>query len=118
MRTTIPANEGCATLLAVLGESAASLSQKTMWSSLVVFLCLCAASGTLQAQVTAQWVAYYDGPAHQDDQAFAIALDALGNVFVTGSSKGVDTGADYATVKYDPATGGQLWAARYDGPAH
>src|SRR5215813_10619350 len=58
MRTTVPVKEGCATLLAALGASATSLIQKTTWSSLVVFLYLCAASGTLQAQVTSQWIGF------------------------------------------------------------
>ncbi len=63
------------------------------------------------------WVATYSGPAVQTDMATAIALDATGNVIVTGSSWGTGTMADFATVKYD-AAGHQLWAKRYDSPAH
>jgi len=62
------------------------------------------------------WVARYDGPAHWDDIASAVALDAEGNVYVTGSSYGLGTGFDYATIKYD-RDGNELWVARYDGPA-
>jgi uncharacterized delta-60 repeat protein len=64
-----------------------------------------------------QWVATYSGPGNDYDAATAIGLDPSGNVFVTGSSFGVDGDEDFATVKYSP-TGQQLWVARYDGPAH
>jgi hypothetical protein len=62
------------------------------------------------------WVARYNGPANTNDSATAVAIDHVGNVYVTGFSRSVTTHVDYATVKYDPA-GKQLWAARYDGPA-
>jgi hypothetical protein len=63
------------------------------------------------------WVARYDGPASGDDVAVALAVSGAGNVYVTGSSSGTDTGVDYATIRYDSA-GKPLWVARYDGPAH
>src|SRR5262245_34409957 len=63
------------------------------------------------------WVARYDGPASAYDEASAIALDSVGNVFVTGASRGVGTNFDYATIKYD-SNGNQVWVARYDGPGH
>jgi hypothetical protein len=43
------------------------------------------------------WTVRYDPDA--DDQAAAIALDNLGNVYVTGGS-GVSTDSDYVTIKY------------------
>ncbi len=61
------------------------------------------------------WAARYDGPAAGEDVAVALALDAAGNVYVTGRSEGVATSFDYATLKYD-ADGSLLWAARCNGP--
>ena len=64
------------------------------------------------------WAARYDGPGSGlRDVAYALAVDASGNVYVTGTSDGVSSGRDYATVKYD-TNGNQLWAARYDGPGN
>jgi hypothetical protein len=62
-----------------------------------------------------QWVARYDGPVHQFDGALAIALDNVGNVYVTGSSFGSGGNYDYATIKYSPS-GQEQWVARYNGP--
>jgi hypothetical protein len=63
------------------------------------------------------WVASYDGPVQTDDQAAAIALDSVGNVYVTGASWGNGTNVDYATIQYD-VNGNQTWVARYDGVGH
>lgn len=63
-----------------------------------------------------QWAMQYNGSGNLDDAASHITLDPLGNVIVTGISKGSTTSDDYATVKYSPS-GTQLWVRRYDGPA-
>jgi uncharacterized delta-60 repeat protein len=63
-----------------------------------------------------QWVARYDGPVHEYDEARAIAVDDRGGIFVTGTSTGDGTRGDFATVKYSPS-GAQVWVHRYDGPA-
>jgi uncharacterized delta-60 repeat protein len=64
-----------------------------------------------------QWVVRYNGPGHSEEWAVALALDAAGNVYITGSSRGSYTGDDYATVKYNSA-GVEQWVARYNGPVN
>src|SRR5688572_28735960 len=66
------------------------------------------------AQFSQEWVARYNGPLNSTDVAQSIAVDASGNVYVTGST-GFFTESDYATIKYYPA-GVMLWEARYNGP--
>jgi uncharacterized protein YfiM (DUF2279 family) len=58
------------------------------------------------------WVATYNGLSSGADRAVAIAIDAAGYVYVTGSSAGLNGTSDYATIKYD-ADGNELWVARY-----
>ncbi|MEO0253187.1 MAG: SBBP repeat-containing protein, partial [candidate division WOR-3 bacterium] len=58
----------------------------------------------------------YNGPSNGDDMAYAIAVDASGNVYVTGGSRGSGTRLDYATIKYNSA-GDTVWVRRYNGPA-
>ncbi len=65
------------------------------------------------------WTRRYNGPGSGGDEAFAIALDTSGNVFITGYSD-ADTGAakvnlDYLTIKYSDI-GDTLWTRRYNGP--
>jgi Beta-propeller repeat len=48
-----------------------------------------------------EWLARYNGPDNLDDQANAIAVDGLGNVYVTGWSRTADSFSDWATIKYN-----------------
>jgi uncharacterized delta-60 repeat protein len=61
------------------------------------------------------WVAYYNGPHHGPDRGRALALDEQGNVFVSGSSTGLNSGLDFTTLKYSP-DGAQLWEIRHSDP--
>ena len=71
------------------------------------------------AQDNLIWRAAYDGGAARDDQAVAVAVDKLGNVYVTGASQ-LSAGAggwDYVTIKYD-ANGNEVWVNRFNSPAN
>jgi hypothetical protein len=63
------------------------------------------------------WVARYNGTGNSYDEAIGVAVDNSGNVYVAGTSFGLGTLNDYATIKYDSA-GQQQWVALYNEPAH
>ncbi|MCJ7459648.1 MAG: SBBP repeat-containing protein, partial [candidate division Zixibacteria bacterium] len=73
---------------------------------------------SLLAQVDIAWVKRYNWPTNFDDWATDLAIDASGNVYVTGvSGSGYDSTSqpDYATIKYRP-NGDTAWVRRYNGP--
>ena len=71
------------------------------------------------ASGTKVWATRYNGSAHGADTAASVAVSRNGNtVYVTGSSQGNGSGADYSTVAYDTHTGAQLWVKRYNGPGN
>ena len=61
------------------------------------------------------WVADYNGPGNGNDFARSIAVDNMGNVYVTGESMGLNNKNEYATIKYD-TNGNEIWVKRYSGP--
>jgi len=63
------------------------------------------------------WSKTYNGPGNGVDQSTAIVVDDSLHAFVTGSSMGLGTGLDYATIKYD-SLGDSLWVQRYNGPGN
>ncbi|MCB9264973.1 MAG: SBBP repeat-containing protein [Lewinellaceae bacterium] len=67
-------------------------------------------------QPTLQWDSRFHGPI-ANDEGKAIAVDAAGNVYVTGASDGNTGAKDYLTIKYS-AAGDTLWSRRYDGSAN
>lgn len=66
-----------------------------------------------------QWVSLYNGSLHEDDEARAIALDADGNVLVTGfSTETIESDffagtTVYATFKYDRVSGNEVWSKKF-----
>jgi len=84
---------------------------------LVYLLAMIALGSSARAAIGEQvWVQRYNGPGNGSDNAFAIAVDTSGNVFVTGQSPGTST-YDFATIKYSNA-GVPLWTNRYEGPGN
>ncbi|MDF7812049.1 T9SS type A sorting domain-containing protein [Hymenobacter sp. YC55] len=67
------------------------------------------------------WNNRYDGPANSYDEAKAVAVNAAGNVYVTGLSYNSAGTNDYATIEYDSnpnpntTTSRLLWEERYNG---
>jgi len=79
---------------------------------------LCSLLATFSfAQVDTAWVRRYNGPGNNFDNAYAIAVDDAGNVYVTGRSYVAGTDFDYATIMYNSA-GEILWVRRYNGSAN
>jgi WD40 repeat protein len=68
-----------------------------------------------------EWVRrYFSGPPFGGGRLqipATIAVDSVGNVYVTGSSGGGASGFDYATIKYD-TNGNRKWVRRYNGPGN
>jgi hypothetical protein len=66
------------------------------------------------AQIQPAWVAKYNnGIANGTNQAVQMALDSVGNIYVTGFSQNTNGNLGYVTLKYAPS-GTLVWAARLD----
>ncbi|MBK8552298.1 MAG: SBBP repeat-containing protein [Ignavibacteria bacterium] len=70
------------------------------------------------SQVNQVWVAIYNGfSGALADYSASIAVDGLGNIYVTGSSNSNGINSDYATIKYN-SSGDSVWVKRYNGPGN
>jgi len=69
------------------------------------------------AEGVEQWTALYNGPSDSTDVAYGVVADGFGNAYVTGSSIGLNSRADFATIKYNSA-GKEEWLMRYNGPGN
>jgi len=63
-----------------------------------------------------QWVKSYNGTGNSYDAAMGLAVDASGNVCVTGISTAQNGLGDCVTIKYD-TNGNEQWTKTYDGAA-
>jgi len=66
---------------------------------------------------TLQWTQTYNDTLAKDDEAAAMAMDATGNIYITGSCGTESDSTNYLTMKYD-ASGNLLWTIQSDGDAH
>jgi len=61
------------------------------------------------------WIREFDGSGSSSDIAAALAIDAAGNVYVTGHTTHPPQDRDFATVSYTPA-GDERWRMEWGGP--
>ncbi|MGH2575376.1 MAG: T9SS type A sorting domain-containing protein, partial [Ignavibacteria bacterium] len=60
------------------------------------------------------WVVRFDGEGHSEDKAYAITVDEIGEIHITGCVTGIGSGTDYCTIKYD-SNGEVIWNKVYNG---
>jgi hypothetical protein len=79
----------------------------------IVLLKVLNVGGTGSPSGTLLWAQTFNSAANGDDEAEAIALDANGNVYVTGGSCRADGTVDVITLKYRP-DGSLAWSRRHN----
>ncbi|MEO0095902.1 MAG: SBBP repeat-containing protein [candidate division WOR-3 bacterium] len=62
-----------------------------------------------------KWIRRYNGSGNNTDEAYSIAVDRHGNVFVTGVSINLVGNLDFVTIKYD-SLGNERWVKTYNSP--
>ncbi|MEP7128204.1 MAG: SBBP repeat-containing protein, partial [Chitinophagales bacterium] len=71
----------------------------------------------LDAFGDSSWLRYYDSPTHENDKAYDMQRDAVGNIVITGrtdNDPGIASNDDATTIKYD-TNGNLLWTKTYNG---
>lgn len=63
------------------------------------------------------WAEVYNGGGNLSDKAYAITVDDLDNVIVTGYTTDINSNINIITIKYSP-DGDNLWIRSYDGEVH
>jgi hypothetical protein len=63
------------------------------------------------------WTARFNGTSNANDNPSGLAVDASGNVFVTGQSSGLSSSNDFLTIKYN-SIGQVVWSARYNSSSN
>lgn len=67
---------------------------------------------------TQVWARTYDAISHKDDYGTSLAVDSVGNVFVTGISAAANGTFDFLTICYNSAGEPEVWTKRYNGAAN
>jgi len=63
------------------------------------------------------WSKAINGTANNFDEAFAVAVDGVGNVVAAGRTTNIGTIADFTVIKFDGTSGAELWRKVIDGTA-
>lgn len=64
-----------------------------------------------------QWASLYNGAGNGDDEGSYVVTDNSGNIYVTGSGKGLTSDLDYVSIKYN-SSGAQQWVSLYNGTSN
>lgn len=84
----------------------------TIFTLIAIFTC---ALSFAQTVVTPEWVRNYSDRDSMTN--IPAAIDANGNIYVTGSVRTMNQGYNFATIKYNQQ-GDTLWVKNYNGTAN
>ena len=63
------------------------------------------------------WRQAIDGTRNSSDNALAVAVDSAGDVVAAGWTSNIGTSGDFTVIKFDGASGGELWRQAINGTA-